>query len=459
MKKKAYLDWTDVFPSLGDHIPEGNRDRLIPVVYENCEESKTICIVVHGFGSSKESPTAEMLFAELPARGIGAVAFDLPGHGENTQDLTVARCLMCLGDVENWIVCHYPGAKVVWFASSFGAWLTLLYHASRTPERKANASFWESGEYSRMIRPYVGRKNRAFLRSAAVCMPALLETLTAGEKETLKKEGYIRFGEDYGYGKPLILRQFFFDELKENDVFSIWEPEFAALSMIHGENDEEVPLGEAKRFAEKFGVPLTVVAGGDHRLSIPGAQETVLAKALTFFGAGEGETGGAVPEPLKKIASFTVDHLRLQPGIYVSRKDRYGDVTLTTFDLRFKRPNLEPVMDMPALHTLEHLGATFLRNHPLWGEKTVYFGPMGCRTGFYAIFAGDLTGGDILGLIQELLQWILDFSGKIPGAEPSECGNYSEQNLTMAKWEAKRYLEVLTNATEENLRYPERENS
>jgi len=157
---------------------------------------------------------------------------------------------------------------------------------------------------------------------------------------------------------------------------------------------------------------------------------------------------------MQKIASFRVDHLRLKPGLYLSRKDRFGGAVLSTFDLRFKEPNKEPVIDMPALHTIEHLGATFLRNHPKWAEHVVYFGPMGCRTGFYVILEGDMESRDALPLITELCLWICDFTGDIPGASPAECGNYSEQNLNMAKWEARRYCGLLKNAKEENLSYP-----
>jgi S-ribosylhomocysteine lyase len=158
---------------------------------------------------------------------------------------------------------------------------------------------------------------------------------------------------------------------------------------------------------------------------------------------------------MEKIASFQVDHLRLKPGLYVSRKDRFGDAVITTFDLRFKEPNKEPVMDMPALHTLEHLGATFLRSHDTWENRIVYFGPMGCRTGFYLILEGERTPEEILPLLREMLSWINAFQGPIPGAAPAECGNWREQNMEMAQWEAARYAEVLQNPGIERLRYPD----
>ncbi|GHV83396.1 S-ribosylhomocysteine lyase [Spirochaetia bacterium] len=157
---------------------------------------------------------------------------------------------------------------------------------------------------------------------------------------------------------------------------------------------------------------------------------------------------------MEKIASFQVDHLRLLPGLYVSRKDKFGGTVLTTFDMRFKQPNKEPVMDMPTIHTIEHLGATFLRSHKEWAARTVYFGPMGCRTGFYVIFEGDLSSEKVRPLIVELMDWICNFEGEIPGAKPEECGNYSEQNLNMAKWEAERYRKLLKQAKSENLNYP-----
>jgi S-ribosylhomocysteine lyase len=158
---------------------------------------------------------------------------------------------------------------------------------------------------------------------------------------------------------------------------------------------------------------------------------------------------------MEKIASFQVDHLRLLPGLYVSRRDKFGDTVLTTFDLRFKQPNQEPVIDMPALHTIEHLGATFLRSHKEWAPRVVYFGPMGCRTGFYVILEGSLNSEGALPLLREMLDWIAAFNGPIPGAAPAECGNYSEQNLNMAKWEARRYAAVLKHPGRENLNYPD----
>lgn len=158
---------------------------------------------------------------------------------------------------------------------------------------------------------------------------------------------------------------------------------------------------------------------------------------------------------MNKIASFTVNHLDLLPGIYVSRKDHIGDVVLTTFDIRMKKPNKEPVMNTAEMHAFEHLGATFLRNHPTFAEKTIYFGPMGCRTGFYVIFNGDLTSKDILAVLTEMFDFIASFDGEIPGATPKDCGNYLDMNLPMAKWEAKRFLtDILSNIKKENMEYP-----
>lgn len=145
---------------------------------------------------------------------------------------------------------------------------------------------------------------------------------------------------------------------------------------------------------------------------------------------------------MERIASFTIDHLRLLPGLYVSRRDRRGECVVTTFDLRLTAPNREPVVDMPALHTIEHLGATFLRNSAR-KDEVVYFGPMGCRTGCYLVMFGDLESADAAPLVEEMCRFILTWEGEIPGAKPEECGNYLEQNLGMAKYYIRRYLEAL----------------
>ncbi len=159
---------------------------------------------------------------------------------------------------------------------------------------------------------------------------------------------------------------------------------------------------------------------------------------------------------MEKIASFTVNHLDLLPGIYVSRRDYIGKECLTTFDLRFTRPNLEAPMDNPGVHTIEHLWATFFRNHKEWADKTVYFGPMGCRTGFYVIFAGELEPTDILPVLREAADWGLSFEGEIPGATARDCGNYLDNNLTLAKIYLKKYREeVLDHPKPEQLIYPE----
>lgn len=159
---------------------------------------------------------------------------------------------------------------------------------------------------------------------------------------------------------------------------------------------------------------------------------------------------------MEKIASFTINHLDLEPGVYVSRKDRYGDAVITTFDLRMTAPNKEPVMNTAEMHTIEHLGATFLRNHPDFADKTVYFGPMGCRTGFYMLLAGDYSSREIAPLVTEMFIFIRDFRGEIPGAAARDCGNYLDQNLPMANWLADRYLTgTLIDITEKHLVYPE----
>lgn len=146
---------------------------------------------------------------------------------------------------------------------------------------------------------------------------------------------------------------------------------------------------------------------------------------------------------MDKIASFTVDHLLLEPGIYVSRKDVDPDTgaVATTFDLRLTAPNREPVLNTAELHTIEHLGATFLRNEPTWKSRVVYFGPMGCRKGCYLVLFGNYESRDVVDLITALFEFIAAFEGEIPGARPEECGNYLDQNLPMARWHARRFLE------------------
>lgn len=159
---------------------------------------------------------------------------------------------------------------------------------------------------------------------------------------------------------------------------------------------------------------------------------------------------------MEKITSFTIDHLRLLPGVYVSRKDMVGDRVVTTFDIRMTRPNFEPVINTAELHAIEHLGATFLRNHKEWGENILYFGPMGCRTGFYLLLNGDYESKDIVSLLKEMFTFIKDFEGEVPGVCAKDCGNYLDINLPMAKYIAKRYLnDVLVNITNDRLVYPE----
>lgn len=160
---------------------------------------------------------------------------------------------------------------------------------------------------------------------------------------------------------------------------------------------------------------------------------------------------------MEKIASFTINHLKLLRGIYVSRVDTLpnGDV-VTTFDIRMKQPNREPAVSQSALHTIEHLAATYLRNQPEWKDKVIYWGPMGCCTGNYLLMSGKLTSKDILPLMQDTFRFIAEYEGSIPGATARDCGNYTLNNLPMAKWEARKYLiEVLENIKEENLEYPQ----
>ena len=159
---------------------------------------------------------------------------------------------------------------------------------------------------------------------------------------------------------------------------------------------------------------------------------------------------------MEKIASFQINHEALLRGSYVSRKDRVGDETVTTLDIRMKEPNREPAMGQGAIHTIEHLAATYLRNDAEWGPRIVYFGPMGCPTGCYLLVRGDVQSRDMVDLIRRTFQFVADFTGDIPGAAPRDCGNWLLHDLPMARWESRKYVdEVLTDIHEENLVYPE----
>ena len=158
---------------------------------------------------------------------------------------------------------------------------------------------------------------------------------------------------------------------------------------------------------------------------------------------------------MEKITSFTVDHIRLQPGLYVSRVDKIGSETVTTFDLRLTSPNDEPVMNTADVHTIEHFAATYLRNHPVWKERVLYFGPMGCRTGFYLLLAGTLSSMDVLDLVRDCFRFIATYRGDIPGACAKDCGNYLDMNLPMANYWGKRYCCLLDSIDASRLKYPE----
>ena len=158
---------------------------------------------------------------------------------------------------------------------------------------------------------------------------------------------------------------------------------------------------------------------------------------------------------MEKITSFTIDHIKLQPGLYVSRKDKVGAETVTTFDLRLTSPNDEPVMNTAEMHTIEHLAATYLRNEPTWKEKVLYFGPMGCRTGFYLLLAGDYTSEEVLPLVKDCFRFVGDFRGDVPGASARDCGNYLDMNLPMANYWGAKYTALLENIANDQLVYPE----
>jgi S-ribosylhomocysteine lyase len=158
---------------------------------------------------------------------------------------------------------------------------------------------------------------------------------------------------------------------------------------------------------------------------------------------------------MEKITSFTIDHIKLQPGLYVSRKDKVGSETVTTFDLRLTKPNNEPVMNTAEVHTMEHLAATYLRNDPSWKDKVLYFGPMGCRTGFYLLLAGDYESRDVVELVLNCFRFIRDFRGEVPGASAKDCGNYLDMNLPIANYWGRKYTALLENIDDSQLVYPE----
>ena len=158
---------------------------------------------------------------------------------------------------------------------------------------------------------------------------------------------------------------------------------------------------------------------------------------------------------MEKITSFTIDHIKLQPGLYVSRKDKVGSETVATFDLRLTKPNDEPVMNIAEVHTMEHLAATFLRNEPVWKEKVLYFGPMGCRTGFYLLLAGDYESKDVVSLVHACFCFIRDYRGEVPGASAKDCGNYLDMNLPMANYWGAKYAALLETIDDTRMIYPE----
>lgn len=158
---------------------------------------------------------------------------------------------------------------------------------------------------------------------------------------------------------------------------------------------------------------------------------------------------------MEKIPSFSIDHNKLKRGIYVSRKDNVGNAIVTTFDIRMKEPNREPALGQGAIHTIEHLAATYLRNNPDWKDKIVYWGPMGCLTGNYLILNGDYKSKDIVEIMKKTFRFVAEYEGEVPGTKPRDCGNYLLHDLPMAKWESRKYLEEVLNVIkDENLEYP-----
>lgn len=158
---------------------------------------------------------------------------------------------------------------------------------------------------------------------------------------------------------------------------------------------------------------------------------------------------------MEKITSFTIDHIKLQPGLYVSRKDKVGAETVTTFDLRLTKPNDEPVLNTAEVHTIEHLAATYLRNDAQWKDRVIYFGPMGCRTGFYLLLAGNYESRDVVQLVRNCFLFVRDFRGEVPGASAKDCGNFLDMNLPMANYWGAKYAALLETIDESRLVYPD----
>ncbi|MBQ1352113.1 MAG: alpha/beta hydrolase [Oscillospiraceae bacterium] len=249
------------------HSVFGESGYAIPCISAINGQEKTVCIISHGFGSSKESTTAMMLLRELPQKGIGAIAFDFPAHGSSPVDgdkLRVEACIQTLADVEAHVRETVPEAEVVYFSSSFGAYINLQY-LSGGERRKRHTG-------------------KSFLRSAAVNMPELFLNPTEKEQEELREKGFIMLEYDT---RPIKLTTAFVDDLAHHDLFQRNHVGGDRICMIHGEADETILVQHARRFAEKFQIPLTIVPGGDHSLSIPGAPEQVLEHALRFFGCNE----------------------------------------------------------------------------------------------------------------------------------------------------------------------------
>ncbi|MCL2437008.1 MAG: alpha/beta hydrolase [Clostridiales bacterium] len=237
----------------------------VPCLYNINGQEQIVCVIIHGFGSSKNSVTATMMLEELPRAGIGAIAFDLPAHGESEVDGASLRLFNCLEDleaVESRARALAPQAEIVYFASSFGAYIALIYLSQK-----------KQG------------KPRAFLRSPAVNMPEILsQGLTPELRARLETTGELILDKDvYGYARDLKLTQGFFDDLQGHDVFTLWREGMATLYMVHGEADETVLLSDVQSFARRFHVPLTIVPDGDHQLSMPGMPECVLKLATAFF--------------------------------------------------------------------------------------------------------------------------------------------------------------------------------